>query len=156
MYLKPLKEEDYRQLFEVSKKSEPFAKYLIYDQYAEVMRKQEGFTVRNTEGDIVGSVTFSDFIPTVDMVLHTTILPKYHGWWLTRKMLKQIFSFPFVYLDLPRLSSYSIGGLTDVGGYTLERVGFTCEGVRRNLAKLNGSYHDLVLYGMMREDCRWL
>lgn len=157
MKLIPLKEEHYRALFKVVQIAEPFGDPATFDEFFEAMESRTGFVVCNAEGDVIGSVTYDNYVPSVDIVLHVTVLPEFHGRWINRSILKQTFSYPFIDLDLRRLSGFSIKGVTDKGGETLERLGFQPEGNKREGVLLSdGKYHDLILYGMLREECKWL
>ena len=71
-------------------------------------------------------------------------------------MYKDVFDYPFEILGLRRVSSYSIEGVTDKAGRFLEGLGFKQEGVIRNRArKPDGSYADIKIYGLLREEARW-
>ncbi|MGN1209800.1 MAG: GNAT family N-acetyltransferase [Duodenibacillus sp.] len=72
--------------------------------------------------------------------------------WLTREFLYVSFAYPFVQLGCSRVS-----GLVRVDNHDAQRfdehLGFVKEGVIR---KGDDDGTDLILYGMLKEDCRWL
>ena len=120
-----------------------------------IMLQREGWSV--ISGDtIIGCVSYSNYAPGLDIILHSFVHPAFHGKWLSRSMLRTIFEKPFLHLGLDRVTGYSISGETDKAGRLLEHLGFTQEGVIRKGASKHGRKFDLVLYGMLREECRWL
>ncbi|TXH47560.1 MAG: N-acetyltransferase [Desulfurellales bacterium] len=72
--------------------------------------------------------------------------------WLTRRNIKTIFAFPFYTLGVSRVTALIPSGLCDARSVA-ERLGFTVDGLLRE-AEDDGS--DLLVYGMLRRECRWL
>lgn len=72
--------------------------------------------------------------------------------WLSRHSIKAIFAFPFLALGVARVTALIPAGLKDARDVA-ERLGFTVEGLLRE-AEDDGS--DLLVYGMLRRECRWL
>ena len=72
--------------------------------------------------------------------------------WLTRDFLFRVFAYPFIQLGCNRVT-----GLVRVDNIEARRfdehLGFKQEGVIRRGAS-DGT--DMILYGMLREECRWL
>lgn len=71
--------------------------------------------------------------------------------WASRRTLRAIFTYPFVELPCKRLTAYTGARMVDVRRF-LERLGFVQEGVVRH----GFADDDCVIYGMLREECRWL
>lgn len=74
------------------------------------------------------------------------------GRWLTKSYLKCVFEFPFVYLGCRRVT-----GLVRVDNKAAQRfdehLGFKKEGIIRE-GDDDGT--DLILYGMLKHECKWL
>ncbi|MCL7999977.1 GNAT family protein [Brucella sp. TWI432] len=72
--------------------------------------------------------------------------------WLSRQYLHMVFAYPFQQLRFRRLTS-----LISVNNHAslafCKQTGFAREGLLRKAAE---SGEDLVLFGMLREECRWL
>ena len=72
--------------------------------------------------------------------------------WLTRDFLYRCFAYPFIQLECNRVT-----GLVRVDNMLAqkfdEHLGFVREGVIRRGAS-DGT--DFILYGMLKEECRWL
>lgn len=157
----PLERKHYRRLWEIARKTEPFADRLIYDQYADILAKREGFVVCNAEGSVVGSILLSDYVPGLNVISHVVIAPEYRGRWLNKTMLRIFFEMIFVRLGLPKISSYAIAGLGETSlaiARFLKGLGFEQEGFARQAARAPGSgkCYDVALFGMLREECPWI
>lgn len=72
--------------------------------------------------------------------------------WLNKDFLFRAFAYPFIQLDCNRVT-----GLVKVNNLEARRfnehLGFKQEGVIRKGAE-DGT--DMILYGMLKEECRWL
>lgn len=100
------------------------------------------------DGNVFGGVVLSDYY------LHDagiTIYLERPG--LTRAALKELFSYAFETVGLMRLSAET-SKKNRKSRSVLERLGFSLEGVRRR------GWHDGVsdkcLYGLLKENCKWL
>jgi len=72
--------------------------------------------------------------------------------WLSRQYLQMVFAYPFRQLGLRRLTSLvSVNNAASLS--FCQQCGFIREGQLRKAAE---SGEDLVLFGMLREECRWL
>lgn len=156
MKMRPLVEADYPALWEIVQVEEPFADRLIYDEFVRAMRIREGFTVLNNTGEIVGYVAFSCFIPGCAITLNATIKKEFHGRWLNRQILWQMFDFPFNKLGLVRVSSFAFEGVTERAARGLMQIGFIWEGRSRKAFKVAGNFYNVLHFGMLREECRWI
>lgn len=72
--------------------------------------------------------------------------------WLTRENLTGMFGFPFVTLGVRRINGL-IPKRNKVARETAVRLGFKLEGCLR---EANDDGRDLMIYGMLRHECRWL
>lgn len=72
--------------------------------------------------------------------------------WLTRRVCKEFFGFAFQTAQLQRLTAF-VARKNKPSRTLLEGLGFTLEGVRRKA--LHGK-HDLIMYGLLAKDCRWI
>ena len=72
--------------------------------------------------------------------------------WMTKDFLWRCFAYPFIQLQCNRIT-----GLVRVDNLAAqkfdEHLGFVKEGLLRKAAK-DGT--DYIVYGMLREECRWL
>lgn len=155
MRLYPLSNVYYKELFEIAKCAEPFGDINLY-QYTANMDKREGYVLITREGKIAGCVSFSDFVPGVNIVIHCMVDPEYHKRWVTREILKTLANYVYEELGLPRMSGFSIKGRTDEAGEFLLKLGFKREGCIRQGINIKSNYYDLMLFGLLKEDCKWL
>jgi len=155
MNLVPLEDKYLRDLFHIVSEYEPGGSSLSYDMVAFTFRNQEGFVIVNDD-KVIGYLTLSHITPLCDAILHNVVKTEYRGKWMTRDIIKKIFDFIFNTLELQRVSSFSIIGITDEVDNVLEKLGFVQEGIKRNIHKLNGNYYDVKLYGMLRSECKWI
>lgn len=72
--------------------------------------------------------------------------------WASPKTLRQLFAYPFVQLGLRRMTTITAANNASARALD-ERLGFKQEGILR--AHYPGDV-DAILYGMLREECRWL
>ena len=151
---KLLDRQDFRALFKLSQKVEPFPEHNFYDEFCDNLSIRRGFTIWNKD-KLVGMVSYSDFIPGVVVVIHFLQDPDYKGS-VTRKTVKEAFSFPFEKLHVPRLSSYCITGVTDSAGKYLKRLGFRLEGTFKESTRTPNGFKDVEIYGMLKSECKWL
>lgn len=99
-------------------------------------------------GRMVGAVVYHDYRPRYDSIQLSAVSD---GQWLTPKVLREIFYYPFVQL---RCSSiYICVAQTNAHARQfVSRVGFKPAGLLR---KGFGTV-DAVLYDMLPDECRWL
>lgn len=72
--------------------------------------------------------------------------------WITRELIIRVFAYPFIQLDYPRLNSFVSVNNADAIRFN-EHFGFQREGVLREAGEHG---EDLIVYGMLRRECRWL
>lgn len=75
-----------------------------------------------------------------------------HGNWLTPGNLAGFFWYPFDQLGCARVTAM-IHRKNKASRTLVEKLGFKVEGVLRKAAPTGG---DIIIYGLLREDCRWL
>jgi RimJ/RimL family protein N-acetyltransferase len=72
--------------------------------------------------------------------------------WMTRAFLHAVFAYPFLQLECRRVTGIVMGSNADALRFD-KSIGFTLEGTMRE-ASTDGS--DLLILGMLREECRFL
>ncbi len=155
--LEKLRKDHWPALYEIVLGCEPFAKELVptFSHFKAAIAGQEGFALLD-EDTLAGAATFSNFFPLIDICLNVAIDPQYRSRWASRGLLRRLCEYVFMDLDLPRMSSYAVKDVTPHVARVLFRAGFQIEGVKKNAARFPDGHHDLLLFGMLREDCRWL
>ena len=150
----PLSREHYGRVFELVKAVEPFKGFQYYDQFCLNLENREGFTY--WIGDkLVGLISFSDYYPGTSVIIHMTFDPKYREA-MNRKVIRHTFDYAFNKLKVHRINTYSIKGMTDDVAKYIKRIGFIREGCLREAIELPEGMFDLILYGMLRKDCKWV
>lgn len=72
--------------------------------------------------------------------------------WCLPQTLRGLFAYPFLQLGCARMTTITTRKNKAARGFD-ERAGFKLEGVMR---KAFNKKHDLMIYGMLREECRWI
>lgn len=72
--------------------------------------------------------------------------------WITREYILRVFAYPFIQLGYPRLNSFVSINNHDAIRFN-ESFGFTREGLMRQAGHKG---EDLIMFGMLRSECRWL
>jgi RimJ/RimL family protein N-acetyltransferase len=99
------------------------------------------------DGRILGVVVFDAFTP-YDVNMHIVIEDRRC---VTRRILKEVFSYPFKQLGLRRVTGLVPASNVPALAFDL-RLGFRHEG-----RKLHGAGdEDEIVLGMTRESCRWI
>ncbi len=82
------------------------------------------------------------------------------GWWVGREWWNRgycteaagaVLDYAFTTLGLRRVYSSHIAG-NDASGRVMQKLGMTREGVQRRHVERWGEFHDIVLYGILREE----
>lgn len=101
------------------------------------------------DGKIIAGVVYNMYTEA-SICMHVAAEPGKR--WLTKDFLYRVFAYPFIQLGCNRVT-----GLVRVDNIEARRfdehLGFVQEGVIRRGAT-DGT--DLILYGMLKEECRWL
>lgn len=99
------------------------------------------------DGELIAGVVYNDYRKHS---IHASIAstdPR----WATRKTLKAFFSYPFIQCGCGRITTYCGASMTSVRRFN-ERLGFTQEGLLRR----GFGDDDCIVFGMLKEECRWL
>jgi hypothetical protein len=117
------------------------------------------FAVRGTDAFGMGvmkdnklalGVVFHEYQPTFkDICASITITDKSV---LSRAVLKKLFEYPFKQLKLDRITCH-IDEFNNPSRSLCTRLGFVFEG-RLRQGSINEN--DLMIFGMLRDECRWL
>ena len=153
--LERLSSEHFRELYLISKEVE--SRDISFEEFKMIMGSREGYTLVDDSGEIAGCVSFSNYVPDVDVMVHIFVSKKFQKRWVSRAVLREIARYVFDYLSLMRLSAFVIAdGGNNYRERFLEKLGFKKEGYLRKAYKRHDRYFDIKLYGMLREDCKWL
>jgi ribosomal-protein-alanine N-acetyltransferase len=79
--------------------------------------------------------------------------PEHHGQGYGSDAATQMVRYAFEDRNLRRVSA-SVGSFNDSSIGLLESLGFEHEGTLREAAWFRGEYHDMLVYGLLREDWR--
>jgi RimJ/RimL family protein N-acetyltransferase len=104
--------------------------------------------VRRGSDGLIAGVVYNNLR---EMNIEATIAST-RPYWCTRRVLHAIFWYPFCQLGMSRLTAITETTNQSVRVF-LSRLGFQQEGVMRRGFR-GGA--DAAVYGMLREECRWL
>ena len=100
-------------------------------------------------GNIIGGVVFNNYVDGRDIHMHTAGTgPRC----LTRRFIGEVFRYVFVQLGCRRCTGL-VARSNEHAAIFDQKLGFRYEGVLR--AYLAGD-EDVLIFGMLREECRWL
>jgi RimJ/RimL family protein N-acetyltransferase len=101
------------------------------------------------DGKLIAGVVFNMYTES-SICIHVAAEPGKH--WLSRDFLFRTFAYPFLQLKCNRVT-----GLVRADNFKAqklnENLGFVKEGILR-CAEKDGT--DVILYGMLKDECRWL
>jgi len=101
------------------------------------------------DGELIAGVVFNLYIgPSI--MMHVAAVPGRR--WMTRDYLYRCFAYPFLQVKCNRITGLVREDNLDAQRFD-EHLGFKREGLIRRGAN-DGS--NLILYGMLKEECRWL
>ena len=72
--------------------------------------------------------------------------------WVTKEAMRRFFTYPFVQLNCSRVTGL-VAANNHVARKFDEHIGFVYEGTLRK-GMTDGT--DMIVYGLLREDCRWI
>ena len=104
--------------------------------------------ITDEAGTLQGGVVFTSF-DGVGITLHSAGETRM---WLNRTFLRTVFSYPFKQLRCRRLTTI-VRADNPHASRVAEKAGFKLEGRLRE-AEQDGC--DLLIYGMLKDECRWL
>lgn len=115
----------------------------LKDQYSYI-----GFIEDN---NILGGLLFSDY-DGHNIFVHLALdTPRV----CQRRFIKMMFSYCFIQLKCSRMTAMCVNGYTR-NERLLKGVGFTKEGVIRKVMKVKDKFVDSAIYGMLKEECKWV
>jgi RimJ/RimL family protein N-acetyltransferase len=101
------------------------------------------------DGELIAGVVFENYTGS-SISMHVAALDGRN--WLSKEFLFRVFAYPFLQLECNRVT-----GLVRTDNAKAQRfdehIGFIKEGVLRKGAT-DGT--DYIIYGMLKEECRWL
>jgi len=100
------------------------------------------------ETQILAAVIYNDFYE-VGCSIHIAAVPGRQ--WMTRALLKAAFTYPFIQLGYQRLTGYVPAKNWEARRLD-EHLGFKQEGLLRQMLPDD----DVILYGMLRNECRFI
>ena len=100
------------------------------------------------DGELQAVVVYNHYTK-FDIAIHIAAIEGKR--WMTRQFLKAGFSYPFVQLGVQRVTGY-VPSRNLLAQHFDEHLGFRREGVLRHALPTE----DLIVYGMLRSECRWL
>ena len=108
--------------------------------------------IGSVENDnIFGGLIFSDY-DGYNIFVHLALeTPRV----CQRRFIKMMFSYCFIQLKCSRMTAMCVNGYTR-NEKLLKGVGFTKEGVIRKVMKVKDKFVDSAIYGMLKEECRWV
>jgi len=100
------------------------------------------------DGEIAAAVIFNLY-SGADVAMHVAAVPGRR--WLVREYIKACFGYPFLQLGVRRISGFVPAKNLEARRFD-EHLGFKYEGIMRHALPDD----DVIVYGMIREHCRWL
>ena len=100
------------------------------------------------DGELVAAVIYN-FYSDCDIAMHIAAVPGRR--WLNREFLRAAFRYPFVQLEVQRVTGYVPEKNVDALRFDLH-LGFVQEGRMREA--LPGG-EDVIVLGMLERECRW-
>lgn len=101
------------------------------------------------DGELIAGVVFNMYTKS-SICMHVAAIPGKR--WMTREFLWRVFAYPFIQLKCNRVT-----GLVREDNLVAqkfdEHIGFKREGLVRKGAADGTNF---ILYGMLKEECRWL
>lgn len=101
-----------------------------------------------TETEILAAVIYNDF-STTGCAIHLAAVPGRR--WMTREFLFAAFDYPFNQLKYKRLTGY-VASKNKEAQRLDEHLGFKREGLMRQMLPDD----DVIIYGMLRHECRFI
>tara|TARA_R110002050_G_scaffold22588_2_gene61461 strand:+ start:2245 stop:2670 length:426 start_codon:yes stop_codon:yes gene_type:complete len=103
------------------------------------------------DGKILGVLLFSDYDGHNIMVHLALDDPRC----CQRRYIKLMFDYCFNQAKVNRMTALCVNGY-ERNEKLLSKTGFVKEGVVRKFFKKGSELHDAALYGMLKEECRWV
>ena len=101
------------------------------------------------DGHLIAGVVYNMYTgPSISM--HVAAAPGRR--WMTRDFLWRAFAYPFLQLKCQRVTGFVREDNLDAQRFD-EHLGFVREGLLRQACE---DGQNMIVYGMLREECRWL
>lgn len=152
--IRPVAIEDYENLYDLVALVEDYKGFQFFDQFCQGMNNRVGFTYW-VDNKLIGLVSFSDYYASLSVVIHCDFHPNYIEA-MNRKVICQVFRYAFNNLKVNRITTYIVKGITDKLAKFIKGLGFKKEGKLEEAVELNNKFYDLIVYGMIRKNCKWL
>ena len=101
------------------------------------------------DGKLVAGVIYDDY-NTSNVWMHVAAIPGKQ--WLNREFLYACFAYPFLQLNVKRVSGWVESSNADARRFD-EHLGFRKEAVLEGAARDGG---DVIIYRMFKEECRYV
>ena len=100
---------------------------------------------------VIGGLLFSDY-DGYNIFVHLALeSPKI----CQRRFIKMMFSYCFNQLKCSRMTAMCVNGY-ERNERLLKGVGFVKEGVIRKIMKVKNNHVDGAIYGILKEECKWV
>ena len=108
------------------------------------------------DGQLIGGVLYAHYSGLPDGTFDIHMSCAGEGPWLTKATLRAFFEYPFKQLNCSRVTTLAAKCNRKSRDLT-ERLGFAHEGtVRGAFGTFNGVRRDGILFGLLRDDCKWI
>lgn len=100
------------------------------------------------DGELIAAVVYNLYSGS-DIAMHVAAIPGKR--WMTKGYLRAAFSYPFNQLGVRRVSGFVPEKNIEARKFD-EHIGFIREGLMRNALPDD----NVIVYGMLRSECRWI
>jgi len=101
------------------------------------------------DGRLIAGVIYNNYYPNISIEMSIYSVDKR---WATRQNLRAFFHYPFIQLNLKRVTTLCSANEGDIIMFN-QRLGFSKEGFH---PEAHASGDDAISFGMLKKDCRWL
>lgn len=136
-------------LCDIARREIPMFRDMTLREFAGSNFFRQGWTLFNDENMIVGSLSLSDYVLGVSVLMHCSIDRSVSGRWVTRKLISDIKKFVNETLGAFKVCAYSIVGQTDHVEDLLIRLGFVCEGQFAKEFLRHNVCYDIKRFGLL-------
>ena len=105
---------------------------------------------------LIGGVLYAHYSGLPDGTFDIHMSCAGEGSWLTKSTLRAFFEYPFGQLNCSRVTALAAKANCKARDLN-ERLGFCQEGmIRGAFGTFSGKRRDGVIFGLLRDDCRWI
>ncbi len=141
--------------------SNPTSDQAVREFYESTAGAEEGVHCLVWDGDTrlgIASLTRSQYGPTESYRARSEelayyLVPEHHGQGYGSDAARTLVEYGFEDRNLRRIEAYA-GDFNEGSKALLESLGFEHEGTKREAAWYRGGYHDMHVYGLLREEWR--